>query len=75
MLGQGLVQNFSHHAFLGRFVDLVSRKQYGEEDKEPDWRGQNQRDDLVLMVELLACLHFFSLLIKKYPTTIFYFRL
>jgi hypothetical protein len=29
----------------------------------------------VLMVELLACLHFFSLLIKKYPTTIFYFRL
>ena len=74
-MGQGLVQNFSYHAFLGRFVDLVSRKQYGEEDKEPDWRGQNQGDDLVLMVELLACLHFFFLLIKKYPTTIFYFRL
>ena len=66
-MGQGLVQNFSYQAFLGRFVDLVGRKQYGEEDKEPDWRGQNQRDDLVLMVELLACLHFFFLLIKKVP--------
>ena len=37
MLGQGLVQNFSHHAFLGRLVNLVGRKQYREEDKEPDW--------------------------------------
>ena len=66
MLGQGLVQNFSYHAFLGRLVDLVSRKQYGEEDKEPDWRGQNQRDDLVLMIELLDCLHFFFLLEIQY---------
>ena len=33
MLGQGLVQNFSYHAFLGRLVDLVSRKQYGERTK------------------------------------------
>ena len=47
MLGQGLVQNFSYHAFLGRLVDLVSRKQYGEKDKEPDWRSDERKNQLL----------------------------